>query len=240
MDRNQLDTLARSIAAKQSRRAAVATLLGATLLGRTPDAAARNTRRSRVRAQAKAKAKPCYPGTSCTPGKGKNTSGCDFSNSTSFIEKDVRGSNLSNANFTNADAWGADFRGANLSGACFVDATLFGAKLGASVNLGGAIFCRTMMPDGSVDNSGCDKATACCPTTTPPPSGTCDGVFNFCNVLAPNCCDGLVCTPTFGLAVSSCEKVCSSDAECKPFGSRLVCRENRVVCPFFTKCCVLP
>jgi hypothetical protein len=76
--------------------------------------------------------------------------------------KDVRGANLSRSSFAGADLRGADFRGANLSGGCFASAVLTGAKLGASVNLRGAIFCNTTMPDGTIDNSGCEGETPCC------------------------------------------------------------------------------
>jgi hypothetical protein len=50
-----------------------------------------------------------------------------------------------------------------LSGGCFAGAVLVEARLGASVNLDKAVFCNTVMPDGSVDDSGCGKTTACCP-----------------------------------------------------------------------------
>jgi hypothetical protein len=155
------DTLARRVFTdlRQSRRAAVATLLAATLLRR--DAGL-------VLAKKKAKtttnaADACYPGgTTCIPGKGKNTSGCDFANSALFANRDVRGANLSNSNFFAANLRGTDFRGANLSGSCFVSADLTGAKLGASVNLHGAVFCNTKMPNGKIDNSGCEGETPCC------------------------------------------------------------------------------
>jgi hypothetical protein len=160
MDHARFDTLARRVFTdlRQSRRTAVATLLGATLL---------RHELGPVFAKPKAKAKAaaadaCFPSTNCTPGKGKNTSRCDFAFSTVFRNKDVRGSNLSNANFYNADLTGADFRGANLSGGCFINANLTGAKLGSSVNLKDAVFCRTTMPDGTIDNSGCDGDTPCC------------------------------------------------------------------------------
>ena len=164
MDREHFDALARLVSTKQSRRSAVAALLGATLLGHDPDATlARDKRKVKGRQGQSQERKPCYPGKNCIPGKGKNTSGCDFSHSTLFKNKDVRGANLSNSNFFAADLEGADFRGANLSGSCFVAASLLNAKLGSSVNLGNAVFCHTLMPDGSFNMSGCEHATACCP-----------------------------------------------------------------------------
>ena len=105
MDRGQFDSLARLVSSKQSRRAAFGTLLGATLLRHDPTAVlAKGKGRGKIRSQAKAKAKskPCYPGTRCTPGKGRNTSGCDFTSSTALFAGDFRGANLSNSNFTGA------------------------------------------------------------------------------------------------------------------------------------------
>jgi len=236
MDRRQFDGLARLVSANlpQSRRRALAALVGAVVLGRAPAASL-----AKGRGKVKAQAKTCYPGTQCSPGRGKNNSGCDFSNSTTFIEQDVRGSNLSNANFTDTDAWGADFRGANLSGACFVNATLLDAKLGNSVNLDKAIFCHTIMPDGSIDDSGCDKATACCPTAPPPQGDTCRGLFNLCGPLSfGECCEGLTCERTIAQVVTACEKVCQTDADCRPFSTHLKCDFDPLICPVSVgKCC---
>jgi hypothetical protein len=137
----------------------VATLLGATLLRQSS---------SPVLAKPTIKARAtttdsCFPGgTTCRPGKGTNTSRCDFAFSTVLHNKDVRGANLSQSNFVGADLRGADLRGTNLSGSCFVSADLTGARLGASVNLHDAIFCNTTLPDGRIDNSGCEGTTPCC------------------------------------------------------------------------------
>jgi hypothetical protein len=161
MDHAHFDTLARRVFTdlRQSRRAALATLVGVTLLRH-------DVGMTLAKKQAKATtaaADACFPGgTTCRPGRGTNASRCDFAHSTLFTHKDVRGANLSNSNFFAADLRGADFRGANLSGSCFVGADLTGAKLGSSVNLHDAIFCHTTMPDGRIDNSGCAGETPCC------------------------------------------------------------------------------
>jgi uncharacterized protein YjbI with pentapeptide repeats len=82
--------------------------------------------------------------------------------------RDLRGANLSNANLAKAmsrahlreaDLSGADLsladlsranlQGANLSGANLAGATLDGARLDD------AKFCRTVMPDGATNDSGC-------------------------------------------------------------------------------------
>ncbi len=76
-------------------------------------------------------------------------------------------SNLSGANLTNADLFGADLTdvnltGANLSGANLgnsrlVDANLTDADISGAV-FDSAIICKTTMPDGKIDNSGCGLA----------------------------------------------------------------------------------
>ena len=165
MDHDRFDLLARSVfaGARRSRRAAVGALFGAALLGADPGVSEAKKRKRRSGGQAAVgAADTCYPNTKCTPGRGKNTSGCDYTGSTLFRNLDVRGANLSNSSFFGADLTGADFRGANLGGSCFATAKLTGAKLGNSVNLGGAVFCGTTMPDGSINNSGCLGNTPCC------------------------------------------------------------------------------
>ena len=165
VDRDRFDTLAKLYAASASRRGALVGLLAAALF--PPDPAAvvagkRSRKRVKQNTAGATAAAPCYPGTKCTPGRGRNSSGCDFALSTLFRNLDVRGSNLSNSSFAGADLRGADFRGANLSGGCFAGADLTGARLGSSVNLSGAIFCNTTMPDGTIDNRGCEGETPCC------------------------------------------------------------------------------
>ena len=179
--------------------------------------------RGRVKAQAKAKAKtkPCYAGANCTPGKGRNTSGCDFTDSRAFFEGDFRGSNLSNNNFTGAVLARGDFRGANMSGSCLVGANLHEAKLGSSVNLGDAIFCQTLMPDGSLNNRDCDKGTRCCPTPgvcegEACEGGTCVPPHNWCSIFGNPCCQGRVCTPTLSSPfLTTCQKHCETQSDCQ-------------------------
>lgn len=236
MDRSHFDALARLVSTKQSRRTALVAVLGATLLRHHPDTVL-------AKDKGKAKAKPCYPGSNCTPGKGKNTSGCDFTSSTAFFERDVRGSNLSHGNFTGAQLAKADFRGANLSGGCFVDANLLEAKLGSSVNLGNAIFCRTLMPDGSINDRDCDKGTACCPTVCQGPDceDTCREVLEPCTIIFSPCCDNLLCTPMFPLGptlVTTCQHHCTSDAECTAIDGDLTCKFDPVACLWIGNCCV--
>lgn len=176
MDHDRFDSLSRIVftGLPRSRRAALVSAIGATLLWSDRDVvAARKTRKKKVKGDPRpntsangvattAAADACYPNTNCAPGRGKNVSGCDFAHATVFRNADLRGANVSNANFFAADLTGADFRGANLSGGCFVGADLTGARLGPSVNLHHAVFCNTTMPDGSLDNSGCEGETACC------------------------------------------------------------------------------
>ena len=110
----------------------------------------------------------CYPGEQCVPGRGRTNAGCDFTGSTVFRNLDARGSILSGANFTGADLSGATLLGANLSDACLLGADLTGALIDNSTNLHRALFCQTMMPDGSILNAGCNQPTPCCNTGNPP------------------------------------------------------------------------
>jgi uncharacterized protein YjbI with pentapeptide repeats len=171
MDHERFDAITRLAWTTSSRRTVLGLLLGAALHGRDVDSAAgkplagRKGKKTQTQTSSKQRSgdRRCYPGTSCIPGPGRDNTGCDFSFSTLFRDKNAQGSQLGKSNFRGADLRGANFQGANLAGACFVSANLEGAKLGASVNLHKAIFCNTIMPDGSVDDSGCAKTTACCP-----------------------------------------------------------------------------
>lgn len=162
MDRNQFDDIARLVWTRQTRRAALAAIFGAALVGTDPSASLAKRKGRRKGGVSAAAVDRCFPGTNCAPGAGKNTSRCDFSFSPIFRNLNVRGANLSQSNFVGADLRGADFRGANVSGSCFISADLTGAKLGGSVNRGGAIFCNTRMPDGTIDDSGCEGSSPCC------------------------------------------------------------------------------
>jgi hypothetical protein len=62
---------------------------------------------------------------------------------------DMRGANLRDANFAGGDLRNADLSGEDLSGANLFKANLTGVRL-QSVKL-----CKTTMPNGSIDNTGC-------------------------------------------------------------------------------------
>jgi Pentapeptide repeats (8 copies) len=116
--------------------------------------------------QIRANASTCYPGTRCTLGPSQYDSNCDFSQQT-LSKRNLSSSFFRGSSFAGSNLTQAKLSGANLSKTCLVDADLTGADL-TGANTLGAIFCRTTMPDGSVNNSGCDKGTACCPTAAPP------------------------------------------------------------------------
>lgn len=48
-----------------------------------------------------------------------------------------------------------DLTGASVEGADFTDANLTGAKLSRTKRIDSAIFCNTVMPDGTISNAGC-------------------------------------------------------------------------------------
>jgi hypothetical protein len=187
MDREHFDALTRLVSTTSSRRSALAAILGAAFLHQGLDDTEARRRRKRKRKAKRRRRRlkrrtqvvfvpvgpppppptpVCFTGTNCNfPGPGVVSENCDFSGSTTFVDLDVQGAILNGANFTNADASGANFQGALLNGACFVGADLSGATIDESTLLEGAIFCNTTMPDRLLNNTGCNKGTACCPTT---------------------------------------------------------------------------
>lgn len=226
-------------------------LLGAAVLGASSrlGMAAPKSKDKRQRQRQRQKGnpgtpRPCFPGTNCLPGQGRDNAGCDFSDSTRFFEGDFSGSDFSGANFTGAQLAGARLHGADLGGACLVGANLQGAELDGA-ELDGAIFCRTLMPNGTIDDSGCDRGTRCCPTECA--GGECGPNFcvtnidGVCSIFGFPCCGPkLVCTPNIIPVITTCEVACDGDADCKGYDATFVCRPDAGACPFLGKCCRPP
>ncbi|MBI2906453.1 MAG: pentapeptide repeat-containing protein [Chloroflexi bacterium] len=95
---------------------------------------------------------------------GANLSGANLTN-VNLRRADLTRANLSKADLSRADLYRADLSWADLTGATLRAASLRAAQLNGA-NLTGATlpggdflrdadFCNTTMPDGSVDNSGC-------------------------------------------------------------------------------------
>jgi hypothetical protein len=225
MDRDRFDALARLLGSTGSRRAALGALLGTGLAGTAADAAAKRGRRRRrvnrrgghVRAQQVPA--NCFTNPTCTPGPAKNLSKCDYADSATLAGKNLKGSNLTNANLAQADATGADLRAVNLGKSCLTNADLSDAKINASTNFSTAIFCGTIMPDGSINDRDCGQPTRCCEV--------CTSLGDECNDDTAPCCEGGVCQE--GTCVSACLK----DSDC-PFGS-ICCGDT---CQFAV-CCAL-
>ncbi len=221
MDSRNFDALARQVG---TRRTALGGLLASLLL--PLEAAARGKGKDRNRQRkgkdkkhASAEVEPCWRAGACIPKKGANVSQCDLADYTASDTLNCTRCNLSRANLNGADLRGVNFTRANLSGACLVDADFTGATFANNTNLYNAIFCRTIMPDGSPNNSGCDSGTPCCPT--------CDAgrlcTSGCCNLSAGTCgacpsgstCGGGIpgipgicgCTPTTCVALG---KTCGS------------------------------
>lgn len=257
VDATQFDRLTRGFFAAASRRRTVGALLAGTLgpLG-APLAEARKNRkkqrkRKRKHRKQKRRNRPCYPGKACLPGPGKDNAGCDFTASVRFFDLDVSGSDLSQTNLTGAQLAGADLRSSNLGGACLVGANLLNASIDSSTNLDGAIFCRTLMPDGSFNDDGCDKGTRCCPTPASCADGTCaqapceNHYFGECSVIgfpSPYCCEPFVCTPSiFAPVLTRCQVPCEDDAYCRrTVGGNSRCMYDFIFCPFIGPCCQIP
>ncbi len=71
-----------------------------------------------------------------------------------LTRSDLSRADLGGANLREADLSAVNLRGADLRGADLTDATLSGASL-TGTRLGGAILCRTTMPDDSIETGGC-------------------------------------------------------------------------------------
>lgn len=191
MDARHFDDLAKHLG---SRRAAIGGLLAGLLL--PLEAAARKKGKQRKRTgkdrdkgkgkgkatkhkDATAEAEPCWRAGACIPKKGANVSRCDLGGYSPSATLDCTGCNISRANLHGANLSGANLTRANLSGSCLVDATLSGATTTNSTNLYNAIFCNTVMADGSINNSGCNLGTPCCPTCGP--TRPCTGANEVCS-----------------------------------------------------------
>jgi hypothetical protein len=80
-----------------------------------------------------------------------------------FTATDNRGSVFAYACLHGARFRRAKLEGSTWSGACLFGTDFTGADLGGdSAVFAGALFCNTTMPDGSVNDRDCDRATACC------------------------------------------------------------------------------
>ena len=86
----------------------------------------------------------------------KECVGCDLTGA--YLWK----AELGESNLRGVDLRGAYLRGANLVGTNFNNAKLNGADL-KETNLQKAIFCNTTMPDGSINNNDCKKASQASP-----------------------------------------------------------------------------
>lgn len=225
MDGRSFDRFARILSATGSRRQAVLALIGSAFAGTAPaltEAKARRRGKARIRGRGRnrrlrAEAVPsrCCSTGKCTPGPGKNLSKCCYEGQ-NLAGKHFKGANLGSAVFAGATLTNANFAGANLGKACLADADLTGAKINGSTNVGGAIFCRTTMPDGSINDSGCGKGAACCPTCVPV-GGACGEGAECCGDPCLNgtcpCANGMVDCDGDGV----CETCGNCDAEpCPP------------------------
>lgn len=204
MDPTTFDRLTRALSDGVSRRGVISVavaLLAPLLPGVAGEAKrGRGERRRRGKSRRRVPEPPraiCYGGAPCQVGPRANLAWCDFSGSNALRGADCASCNLGAANLAGADARGAILRSANLGGACLVDADLAGARMG-SANLRGAVFCRTTMPNGTENNSGCDRPTSCCQTCNVLAGGDCDEPGARC--CAGSCQDGICQCPAGEIA----------------------------------------
>ncbi len=208
MDASRFDQLSRSIGTQ--RRTVLGGLLAGVLLPREASARKKGKGKDEQRKRkgkdrdkgkdkqrTRAQAEVCWRAGACIPKKGANVSQCNLAGYTAPADLNCTGCNLSRANLRDADLSGVNFTRANLSGACLVDADFTGATFANSTNLYNAFFCRTTMPDGSVNNSGCGSGTACCPTCIAAGAACGTGIGGTCCGTS-QCRNGACssCTPT--------------------------------------------
>lgn len=217
MDRTRFDALSRRLGAAGSRRSALGTVLGAALLGSGIGVDAK--KKKRRRRNQNNQPLTCFGTDVCefpSPGQDfadcdlsntsmENCSGCDFRRA-DLADVDFEGGNYQGSSFREANLRGADLAFTDISGASFRDACLVAADF-LDANTDGAdfrdaILCNTTLSDGSIDNSGCDKLSDCCPP--------CLGVGDACGEgIDGDCCD-TQCVNGF------CESECSKDSDCSP------------------------
>jgi hypothetical protein len=196
----------------------------------------------------------CCGTKSCPPPEsGSTRAACNFAGR-SFVGQDHNGSTFRGIDgreavftathnhgsiFAEACLQGARFRRARLDGstwgdACLFDADFTGADFRGDLTLfDNARFCNTLMPDGSINDRDCGRATACC-QATPGPScqSTADCADQECQTTS---CQNGQCRyspvvdgpdPAGQCAVHCCEGVCcnAGATECNALG--LCCVPN--------------
>ena len=123
------------------------------------------------------------------------------------------------------------------------------ATIEDDTNFDDAILCRTLMPNGEIDDSGCDEGTRCCPAPEECEDQPCVGCTNRfndeCSVIgfpAAFCCEPMICTPTLvSPFYTRCQVPCTSDAICQNvFGGNSHCAVNLFFCPYIGPCCSKP
>jgi uncharacterized protein YjbI with pentapeptide repeats len=148
--------------------------------------------------------------------------------STSHSKGDFSGANLTNVTFRVATFSKVDFSGADLTGVDFTGATF------ADTDFAGAIFCRTIQPNGNVDNSDCDICDNEC--------GLCEDCDDE-DCTPPDCCPnpegpGGICvdTDTDPLNCGGCDAACFTNLSNACVDGHCVCG-NEPECSGVETCC---
>jgi hypothetical protein len=241
MDRERFDAITRVLGKEGSLGAA----LGAVLLGSSLQTAAKPKNKKKNKKK-KNPPQTCFGTKDCRfPSDGQDFEDCNFAgdslgncNGCNFRDADLGGADLSGESYQGASFREANLRGANLEDAdvsgvsfrdaCLVDATLLGANTDGA-HFGGAILCNTILPNGTVSNSGCDRGTTCCPTGAdvecvkdadcPGQESCVDGVCEIPNptcAVDPNACeDGfVVCGGSGGFNTCFCYVTTEGTSRC--------------------------
>jgi hypothetical protein len=242
MDRERFDALARLLGRAGSRRAALGALAGAAVGAGAMGVSAKKGKKKKKKKKA-AQPLTCFGTLLCEfPSDGQDFENCDLSgtnighcNGCNFrradlSETDLREGGFQGVSFRNANLSYANLEDADVSGASFRDACLYGASFfGANIDgadFRGALLCGTTLPDGSIDDSGCDDVDACCPSAQSVCTAGC--LKDADCPLGSVCCDGVCCGGIYSceprasgggsvcvdIGVGGCSEPCVKDADC--------------------------
>lgn len=211
VDAEQFDALARSLQMRGHRRGAFGAIVAAlsgVAVGLTPAEA-----KKRRRAHGSPNDGRCTDCADRSIARSAHLEGCDLSHR-DLSGADLRSASLDRAclqyvNLTGANLRSADLEGADVSGANLTDANLERADI-RNWKTDGAIFCRTTMPDGSVNTVNC----------LPGGGATCLGLNQLCSFVGGTpCCHyghpgSTTCDGTIPF-ITACQAKCRSDVDCQ-------------------------
>jgi hypothetical protein len=215
MDANRFDAMARTLDISRNRRGMLGAMLAA--IGLTVpdgDGAVAEKRRGKGKRNRRRGKGQCADCSGRSVAEGADLRGCDLDgrdlSGADLRSAELDGACLRSANLAGARLSSADFEGADVRGANFTDADLDRADI-RNWRADGAVFCRTTMPDGSLNSADCPPGSG---------DGTCLVLSELCSEFGGSpCCDygtrgNTFCGGTVIPLVTTCQAHCRNDTEC--------------------------